>query len=60
LNDFCVYFEALIIDNLITPLPFVGDEFTIMLPETNLIEAIIIANRLLANFSQDFLTIDEK
>jgi len=39
---------------------FAGDEFTIMSPETNLSEAKIIADRILANFSQNLLMIDEK
>jgi diguanylate cyclase (GGDEF)-like protein len=39
---------------------FAGDEFTIMLPETNLSEARIVADRILAKFAHNSLTIDEK
>jgi len=39
---------------------FAGDEFTIMLPETNLSEAKIVADRILAKFNEDSLTIDDK
>ena len=39
---------------------FAGDEFTIMLPETKLNEAKIIADRILANFAHNSLTIDER
>jgi diguanylate cyclase (GGDEF)-like protein len=38
---------------------FAGDEFTILLPETKLSEAKIVADRILAEFAQDSLTIDE-
>ena len=38
---------------------FAGDEFTILLPETKLSEAKIVADRILAEFDQDSLTIDE-
>ena len=39
---------------------FAGDEFTTILPETNLSESKIIAERILTNFSKHSLMIDEK
>jgi len=39
---------------------FAGDEFTIMLPETTLGEARIVADRILAKFSNGSLIINEK
>lgn len=42
-----------------TAFRFAGDEFTIMLPETNLSEAKIVADRVLAQFGHKSLTIDE-
>jgi diguanylate cyclase (GGDEF)-like protein len=39
---------------------FAGDEFTIMLPETNLSEAKIVADRILAKFDDDTLMVDDK
>jgi len=39
---------------------FAGDEFTIMLPETTLNEARIVADRILAKFSHGSLIINEK
>ena len=38
---------------------FAGDEFTILLPETKLSDAKIVGDRILAEFAQDSLTIDE-
>jgi diguanylate cyclase (GGDEF)-like protein len=38
---------------------YAGDEFTIMLPETNLSEARIVAGRILDRFAHDSLSIDE-
>ncbi|CAB1059258.1 diguanylate cyclase/phosphodiesterase (GGDEF & EAL domains) with PAS/PAC sensor(s) [Olavius sp. associated proteobacterium Delta 1] len=39
---------------------FAGDEFTIILPETTLGEAKIVADRVLTKFVQDSITINEK
>ena len=38
---------------------FAGDEFTIMLPETNSSEAIIVADRILAKFVHEALVVNE-
>jgi diguanylate cyclase (GGDEF)-like protein len=39
---------------------FAGDEFTVILPETNSKEAKFVAERILSNFSHEPIVIDEK
>ena len=38
---------------------FGGDEFTILLPDTNLNEAKVVADRIMAEFAADPLTVDD-